>query len=191
MGYRLPAATRKAMTMRWHLLLLSARPRRAILETLLVGTMMWIGLLLLHQQVPSFILQLGISLLIGPSCMLLCALRLQILSGSWQRQGVIDVTFAALSGLVLSSMTLVYILVLLQSGTENPLWRGTYRPYLLATIALGLDIAMFVITRIGLQTCHPKCHLCLSMRIVWSRFYATCFTIACATHHQVASSLWW
>jgi signal transduction histidine kinase len=139
------------MTMRWHLLLLSARPRRAILETLLVGTMMWIGLLLLHQQVPSFILQLGISLLIGPSCMLLCALRLQILSGSWQRQGVIDVTFAALSGLVLSSMTLVYILVLLQSGTENPLWRGTYRPYLLATIALGLDIAVFVITRIGVR----------------------------------------
>lgn len=128
---------------------LNNRRARAVLETLLLGTLLWFSLLII-QSPPSYsIVRLIMSLLVGPICMLLYALRLQLPKGSWWRQSIFEVITAGVLGLVLSGMELAFIFVLLQHPAPNAFWRDNYRPYELVVLALVADCAAFVIFRIG------------------------------------------
>lgn len=128
---------------------LYARPWLAILEALCLAMLCWLGLLLLHEHL-SFLWEMLVSLLVGIAAVLLCALRLQPVSGSWRRQGISDLLPAALLGLILSGLELLFTLVLLRlSPTVGPLWRDGHRPLLVALIALCLNLACFSVFRVG------------------------------------------
>ncbi len=129
----------------------SARPGRAIFEAMLGGVILWGTLLLLQNHVSPFILQVGISLLIGLGCILLCVLRLQLPQGSRRQQGIFEVTIAALLSLGLSGMELACIFVLLHGPTVNTLWRESARPWQLAAIALSVEVSAFIILRIAVR----------------------------------------
>ncbi len=135
--------------MRWPPYFLNVRQARTILETLLLGTLLWFSLLILRSPPSSSIVRLIISLLVGPGCMLLYTLRLQLPKGSWWRQALIEVTSAGLLSLVLTGMELAFIFVLLRQPAPNTFWRDNYRPYELAVLALAANCAAFVIFRIG------------------------------------------
>src|SRR5271157_1444114 len=92
MGHRLQTETRKAMKMHWPSLFLRADPKRAVLESLILGIVSWIALLLLQKYLPSFIWRISISMCIGIGCVLLCALRLKLPEGEKRQQGLFEVT---------------------------------------------------------------------------------------------------
>jgi hypothetical protein len=138
------------MKMHWHSLFLHTHPKRAVLESLMLGIVSWIALLLLQKYLPSFIWRIGISLCIVIGCALWCALRLQ-LPGGERQQGRFEVTTGGALSLLLASMELVVTLVLLQGAAINELWRGPNRPLLLAAIALMLSFAMFLLFRMGVR----------------------------------------
>lgn len=141
-----PAATRKAMTIRGSCLFFSAHPARAVLEVFIVGMILWLGLLLLQEHTSSFILP-GISPLIGLSCMLLYASRLQLSKGpSWQ-QSILEASAASVLGFVFSGIALASTFVLLRGAALNTFWRSSDRPFLFAAIVLTLNVAVFVIFR--------------------------------------------
>lgn len=135
--------------MRWPSLFLNLRLARAILETLLLGTVLWFSLLIIQGPSSSSGARLVMSLLVGPSCMLLYALRLQLPKGSWWPQSIFEVITASVLSLVLSGMELAFIFVLLRRAAPSTFWRDSYRPYELAVLALAADCAAFVIFRIG------------------------------------------
>ena len=135
--------------MRWLPRLLNVRQARTILETLLPGTLLWFSLLILQSPPSSSIVRLIISLLVGPGCMLLYTLRLQLPKGSWWRQALIEMASAGLLSLVLSGMEMAFIFVLLRHPAPNKFWRDNYRPYELTVLAFAANCAAFVIFRIG------------------------------------------
>src|SRR5437588_8437329 len=137
--------------MRWPLLFYSARPGRAISEALLVGVILWGTLLVLQNQVSPFLLQVGLSLLIGLCCALVCALRLQLPQGFQQQQSTIEVTIATLLSLGLSGLELVCILALLHGPTVSAPWREGTRPWQLAAIALAADWSVLIIARVTMR----------------------------------------
>ena len=139
------------MTMHWPSLFLHTHPKRAVLESLMLGIVSWIALLLLQKHLPSFIWRIGISLCIVIGCALWCALRLQLPGGEKRQQGRFEVTTGGALSLLLASMELVVTLVLLQGAAINELWRGPNRPLLLAAIALMLCFAMFLLFRMGVR----------------------------------------
>ena len=119
-------------------LFLRAHPTRAVLESLILGIMSWIALLLLKRYLPSFIWQLGISLCISLCCVLWCALRLRLPDGEMQQKGLFEVTTGGILCLLLTSTELVVTLILRQESFSNELWQGPIRPLLLTAIALLL-----------------------------------------------------
>ena len=136
--------------MRWLPRFLNVRQARTILETLLLGTVLWFSLLILQSPPSSSIVRLGVlSLLVGPICMLLYALRLQLPKGSWWWQAIFEVANAGVLSLVLSSMELAFIFVLLRHPASSTFRRDSYRPYELAALALAANCATFVIFRTG------------------------------------------
>ena len=136
--------------MRWLPRFLNVRQARTILETLLLGTVLWFSLLILQSPPSSSIVRLGVmSLLVGPICMLLYALRLQLPKGSWWRQAIFEVAIAGVLSLVLSGMELAFIFVLLRHPASSTFRRDSYRPYELAALALAANCATFVIFRTG------------------------------------------
>jgi signal transduction histidine kinase len=151
MGHRLQTETRKAMKMHWPSLFLRADPKRAVLESLVLGIVSWIALLLLQKYLPSFIWRISISMCIGIGCVLLCALRLKLPEGEKRQQGLFEVTTGGALSLLLASMELVVTMVLLQGAAINELWQGPNRPLLSAAMALMLDFAMFLLFRMGVQ----------------------------------------
>jgi hypothetical protein len=58
------------MTVHWPSLFLRAHPKRAVLESLMLGIVSWIALLLLQQDLPSFIWRISIGVCIGIGCVL-------------------------------------------------------------------------------------------------------------------------
>lgn len=137
--------------MRWLSIFLHAHPTRAVLEALMLGIVSWTALLLLEQYLPSFIWLIGISLCIGSGCVLWCALRLQLPGGVKRQQGLFEVTTGGILSLLLASMELVVTLVLLLGAVPNVLWQGPNRPVSLAAIALMLDFALFLLSRMGVR----------------------------------------
>jgi signal transduction histidine kinase len=139
------------MKMHWPALFLRADPKRAVLESLLLGIVSWIALLLLQKYLPSFIWRISINVCIGIGCVLLCALRLKLPEGEKRQQGLFEVTTGGTLSLLLTSMELVVTMVLLQGAAINELWQGPNRPLLSAAIALMLDFALFLLFRIGVR----------------------------------------
>jgi signal transduction histidine kinase len=139
------------MMMRWPSPFLHAQPVRAVLEALILGIVGWIVLLLFQQYLPSFIWRIGLNLCIGLACILFCALRLQLPIGEKRQQGLFEATTGGVLSILLASIELVVILVLLQGAAINVLWQGPNRPLLLATTALMLDFAMFLLSRMGVR----------------------------------------
>ncbi len=137
--------------MHWPTLFLRTHPKRAVLESLMLGIVSWIALLLLQNYLPSFIWRIGISLCIVIGCALWCALRVQLPGGEKRQQGRFEVTTGGALSLLLASMELVVTLVLLQGAAINELWQGPNRPLLLAAIALMLGFAMFLLFRMGVR----------------------------------------
>jgi hypothetical protein len=137
--------------MRWLSIFLHAHPTRAVLEALILGIVSWSALLLLEQYLPSFIWRIGISLCIGSGCVLWFALRLQLPNGEKRQQGLFEVTTGGILSLLLASMELIVTLFLLQGAVLNMLWQGPNRPLLLAAIALMLDFALFLLSRMGVR----------------------------------------
>lgn len=129
---------------------LRARPWLAMLEALCFAVLCWLGLLLVHEHI-SFLWEVLLSLLVGIAALLLCAVRLQPVSGSWRRQGLSDLLPAALLGLILSGLELLGALLLLHLSPVGPLWRDGHRPLLVALIALGLNLAYFSVFRVGIR----------------------------------------
>src|SRR5215470_2800321 len=117
---------------------LSTRPSRALIETLLVGVISWLFLLILRNHLfPSF-LRPGIYILIGVVSIFVCALRLRIPKGTLQRQVLLEVAIASVLSLVLSAMGLISLLVL---------WGYSDKALLVATFAFVLNCVVFVILR--------------------------------------------
>jgi len=139
------------MTMHWPSPSLRTHPKRAVLESLMLGIVSWIALLLLQKYLPSFIWRIGISLCIVIGCALWCALRVQLPGGEKRQQGRFEVTTGGALSLLLASMELIVTLVLLQGAAINELWQGPNRPLLLAAIALMLGFAMFLLFRMGVR----------------------------------------
>jgi signal transduction histidine kinase len=137
--------------MRWHFLFLRAHPTRAVLEALMLGTVSWIALLLLEQYLPSFIWQIGISLCISLGCVLWCAVRLRLPDGEKRQKVLLEATTGGILSLILASMELVVTLILRQDTVFNELWQGLNRPFLTAGIVLMLDLAMFLLFRLGVR----------------------------------------
>src|SRR5207249_5499150 len=98
------------MTMHWPSLLLRAHPKRAVLESLMLGIVSWIALLLLREYLPSFIWRISISMCIGIGCVLLCALRLPLPGGEKRQQGLFEVTTGVALCFLLVTMELVVTL---------------------------------------------------------------------------------
>ncbi len=129
---------------------LRARPWLAMLEALCFAVLCWLGLLLVHEHI-SFLWEMLLSLLVGIAALLLFAVRLQPVSGSWRRQGLSDLLPAALLGLILSGLELPGALLLLHLSPAGPLWRDGHRPLLVGLIALGLNLACFSMFRVGIR----------------------------------------
>src|SRR5258708_1087420 len=139
--------------MRWPSLLFNARPMRASLETLCMGTVFWSILLLLQHDISSFLWQLVVELCIGLGCMLLCALRLQLPDGSKRHQSTFDSTICGIVNLVMSSMELAITLVLLHGVSVNTFWQRSNRPLITAVLALTLNLLVFILFRFGVRLC--------------------------------------
>ncbi len=157
--------------MSWNALFLRAHPTRAVLESLILGIMSWIALLLLKRYLPSFIWQLGIGLCIGLGCVLWCALRLHLPGGEKRQQGLFEVTTGGILCLLLASTELVVTLILRQGSFSNELWQGPIRPLLLTAIASLLDYAMFLLFRLGVRLWLFWNHL-RRKQLVWGLTYA-------------------
>jgi signal transduction histidine kinase len=130
---------------------LRAYPKRAVLESLIVGIVSWIALLMLEHYLPSFIWRISISMCIGLGCVLLCALRLKLPAGDKRQRAIFEATTGGALSLLLASIELVVTLVLLQSAAFNELWQGLNRPLLSAVIALTLNFALFFLFRMGVR----------------------------------------
>src|SRR5438874_5646787 len=139
------------MTMHWSSLFLRAHPKRAVLESLILGIVSWIALLLLQKYLPSFIWRISISMCIGVGCVILCAVRLQLPGGEKRQQGLFEVTTGVALSFLLAGTALVVTLVLLEGAAINELWQGPNRPLLLAVIALMLDFTLFLLFRMGVR----------------------------------------
>jgi signal transduction histidine kinase len=157
--------------MRWPLPFYSARPGRAISEALLVGVILWGTLLVLQNQVSPFLLQVGLSLLIGLCCALVCALRLQLSQGFQQGRSTFEVTIATLLSLGLSGMELACIFVLLHGSTVSAPWREGTRPWQLAAIALAADWSVFIIARVTIRLWRRWSQL-RSKHLLWALTHA-------------------
>lgn len=146
---------------------MSARPWLAVLEALCLVMLCWLGLLLLHEHL-SFLWEMLVSLQAGIAAVSLCALRLQPKPGSWRRQGIFDLLPAALLGLILSGLELLFTLLLLRfSPTVGPLWRDGHRPLLVALIALCLNLACFSTSRVSIRFAIQG-HRLRRTRLFWS-----------------------
>jgi signal transduction histidine kinase len=139
------------MKMHWPTPFLRVYPKRAVLESLMLGIVSWIVLLLLQQYLPSFIWRISISICIGIGCVFLCALRLKLPGGDKRQRGIYEVTTGGALSLLLASIELAVTLVLLQRAAINQLWLGLNRPLLSAVIALTLNFALFLLFRIGVR----------------------------------------
>ncbi|HET7638854.1 MAG TPA: histidine kinase dimerization/phospho-acceptor domain-containing protein, partial [Ktedonobacteraceae bacterium] len=157
--------------MRWPLPFYGARPGRAIFEALLVGVILWGTLLVLQNQVSPFLLQIGLSLLIGLCCTLFCALRLHLSQGFQQWQSTFEVTIATLLSLGLSGMELACILVLLHGPMVSALWREGTRPWQLAAIALAVNWFVFIIARVTMRLWRRWSQL-RSKHLLWALTHA-------------------
>lgn len=133
--------------MRWLLFLLHNKCVRAILEPLLLGTLLWSLLLIPHGHPPSFMTQLVLSVFVGPSCMLLFALRFRLPRDSWWRQHIFEVMIASVVCLMLSGMELAFTF-LLQLREATTFWQYGYRHYEVAVLSLVADCLAFVIFRV-------------------------------------------
>lgn len=123
---------------------LQARPWQALLEASCLAILCWFGLLLMHAHL-SFVGEMLLSLLDGIIAVLLCAVRLRPISGSWRGQGISNLLTPALLGLILSSLEFLGALLLLHlsPAAAGPFWRTGHRPFLVALITLGLNLACF------------------------------------------------
>ncbi|MDQ2904974.1 MAG: ATP-binding protein [Ktedonobacteraceae bacterium] len=132
-------------------LFLTARPWRAALEALLVGALVWIGLLLLHRQSGPFNLFLGLILLSGPICILVFTLRLQLFKGSWWRQVLIELVLAGLLSYILSGMVQVAMIFILRDIKLPPHEGNINNSTLILAVTLLLDMGIFVALRLGIR----------------------------------------
>jgi signal transduction histidine kinase len=104
------AQARAKLALFWRWPWLRAGVRRAVIETLVFQMGLTIGLLGLGLSLPaSEYIQIISSLLIldGPCCILWCALRLRLPSGSWWRQGLYEGAIAGALGLAVLPLLLI------------------------------------------------------------------------------------
>lgn len=135
----------------WPAFFFKTHPARAIIETLVIGLVLELALVLLQPLLVSFIWRLGICLAIGLICVIYCAVRLQLPAGSRRRQMLFESCVGSVVSLLLSCVELVILLILLRAASPNPLWRGSGRPLLTALIAFLLNIVVFLSFRIGIR----------------------------------------
>jgi signal transduction histidine kinase len=158
---------------------LQARPWQALLEALSLATFCWLGLLLAYGRI-SFLWTMLLSLLADIAALLLCTLRLRLSAGSWREQGFSDLLPAILLGLSLSSLELLFTLLLLRIAPAGPLWQSTRRPLLVALIALCLDLALFAIFRTGIRF-YALSRRLRRARLFWSLTYTQVMSVAVGT----------
>ncbi len=104
------AAEAKRLLTGWRRFFLRTGLARAVLETLLVQTLSLIGSLWLEfsfVQVREERLDSSTLILTGPCCILWCALRLRLPTGSWLRKSLFDGAVGALLGLVMAPLVLI------------------------------------------------------------------------------------
>ncbi|GAC1449268.1 MAG: hypothetical protein PVSMB4_07280 [Ktedonobacterales bacterium] len=110
---------------RWHGLWLTARPARAVIETLLVAAALLLGSLLLAAPLPRTFgaqrnLVLNLILLDGPVCALWCAVRLRPQDGPWLRGTIRDGAIGLMLGLVPSAILVVSAYILASEAHITP-----------------------------------------------------------------------
>jgi signal transduction histidine kinase len=159
-------------------LFLRAHPTRAVLETLILGIMSWIALLVLKSYLPSFIWQTGVGLCIGLGCVFWCALRLHLPEGEKQQQWFFEITMGGILCFLLASLELIVTLILRQGTVSNELWQGPIRPLLLIAIAFILNYAMFLLLRLGVRLWLYWNHL-RRKYLVWGLTYAHVLVMLC------------
>jgi signal transduction histidine kinase len=164
----------------WKSLFLRAHPTHAVLESLIVGIMSWIALLVLKSYLSSFIWQTGIGLCIGLGCVLWCALRLHLPEGEKQQKWLFEVTTGGILCFLLAIIELIVTLILRQGIVSNELWQGPIRPLLLIAIAFIIDYAMFLLLRLGVRLWLFWNHL-QRKQLVWGLTYAHVLVMICLT----------
>lgn len=137
MGYSLP--------------FLNARPWRAGLEALLLGTILWSCLLAFQNQLVVLILERRIDFIVGPVCMLFYVLRLRIPADFLRRRSFFDATAGVVLSLVLSGLELVIALILLRGAVPYRFWKSGIGPFQFTVLALILNCTVMVIFRIGIR----------------------------------------
>ena len=163
--------------MKKHRLLLNASPLRALLEALLIDTLLWLTLLVFRQYLSPIQWQLVLSLLIGPACMLLFGLRLRLPATFLQRQSILDAAIAFVLSLALSGMELAFIFVLQRGGTFIPYWRDGYKFFLWAVIPLMMNVSAFLISRAAVRLLLYWNQL-RRKRLLWSLTHAHIIVLA-------------
>src|SRR5947209_2472268 len=137
MGYSLP--------------LLNARPWRAGLEALLLGTILWSCLAVFQSQFVVVILERRIDFIVDPICMLFYVLRLRVPEGFLRRQSIFDATAGAILSLVLSGVELAFAFILLPNASLSGFRVGNTGPIEFIIVALVLNCAVLIIFRIGVR----------------------------------------
>jgi signal transduction histidine kinase len=135
--------------MRCSLPFLNTRPWRAGLEALLVGTILWSGLLIFQNQLAVSILERRIDFIVGPVCMLFYVLRLRLPTDFLRRQSIFDATTGVMLSLVLSGVELAF--ALFHGAVPYHFWKGSTGPFQFILLALILNCTVMVIFRIGIR----------------------------------------
>ncbi len=144
----------------WRRFILRTGLVRAVLETLLVQTVLLIGSLLLEfsfAHTKEDRLDSSTLILAGPCCILWCALRLRLPAGSWLRKSLFDGAVGALLGLVMAPLVIIaaFTFKLEATASFQTLLEEGLRRY--ATLLLVLLIVFcgvlgtFLMLRIGVR----------------------------------------
>ena len=138
---------------------------RALLETALLGCIVWGGLLVLNVYAPPSITRSTILFLGGPLCTLWCALRLRLPEQRRWRQYTGEIAIAGL--LLLACGGMIQLLQLLPQGGLAPAPHWKHSAALAGWIALLLDGCTFGVIRIGIYLQHSWEQI-RGQRLLWS-----------------------
>src|SRR5260221_6749565 len=146
------------MSMRWSNPFFRADPRRGVIEALLLGTVLWVFLLVFQGYITAFPWQLIIGALIGPCCVAYCALRLSLTRARWLRRSMVGGAVAGIVGIVLSAVELAFAFWLIRQRPLNAYRRENIWPFEIAGLALILSYAVFLCLRV-----------CIRVWLFWDR----------------------
>src|SRR6185312_13610408 len=139
------------MSMRWSNPLFKAYQRRAIIEALVLGTILWVFLLVFQSNIDAFPWRLVVGTLIGLCCIVLFVLRLSFPKAGWLRQSMVEGAGAGVVGVVLGAIELAFAFWLIRQGPLNEYRRENLWPFEAAGLSLILDGAVFFCLRMSIR----------------------------------------